>query len=181
MQSFKFYKMKTILSIILIFFLVSGNAQETQKKSKKELKAEKRVEQTEKIKSLLDSKTFVFDATNANPMTGNTINLTSNYDVRIQNDSLFSYLPYYGRAYTAAYGGESPMIFDSPIVEYSMEKAKKGFYSIKATVKNKMDNLEFNFNIAETGSATLIVISNNRQSISYYGNIEKTKEETKEK
>lgn len=171
--------MKTILSIILIFFLVSGNAQETNRKSRKALKAEKRAQQIAEIKSLINSNAFVFEAINVNPLTGGTINLTSNYDVKIQNDSLFSYLPYYGRAYMAAYGGESPMIFDLPIEVYSVEPAKKGFYVIKASVKKKMDNIEFNFYVAETGSTSLTVISNNRQSISYHGRIEKITDKTK--
>lgn len=173
--------MKTILSIILIFFLFAGNAQETGKKSKKELKAEKRAQQIAEIKTLLHSNAFEFDALIVNPLTGGTINLTSNYNVKIQNDSIFSYLPYYGRAYKVAYGGESPMIFDLPIEVYSIETAKKGFYVIKASVKNKMDNVEFNFHVAENGSATLTVISNNRQSISYHGNIDKIKDYSKKK
>lgn len=173
--------MKTILMVLLIFSLISGNAQETGKKNKKALKAEKRAQQIAEIKSLVNSNAFEFDAINVNPLTGGTINLTSSYDVRIQNDSLYSYLPYYGRAYTTAYGGESPMIFELPIEVYSVEPAKKGFYVIKASVKNKMDNVEFNFHVAETGSASLTVISNNRQSISYHGNIKKITDKTKKK
>lgn len=169
--------MKTFWMFFLIFSVVLGNAQEI-KKSKKELKAEKKQQQIEEVKMLLNEKTFVFDALHVNPLSGGTINLTSNYDVKIKNDSLFSHLPYYGRAYSVNYGGESPMIFDLPIEKYSMEPGKKGIYMVKAEVKNKMDNVEFTFHIAETGSATLTVLSNNRQSISYFGNIAKIEEKT---
>lgn len=165
--------MKTIAFLglfILAFTAVQVQGQE--KKSKKEMRAEKKAQQIEDTKSLVDSGIFVFNATNANPMRGSTISLTTEYDVKVTKDSIYSYLPYYGVAYTASYGGtDSPMVFDSPIGSYSMEETKKG-YRIKVSAKNGNDSLEFSFNITETGSTTLNVISANRQSISYFGNLE---------
>jgi hypothetical protein len=155
--------------------LVFTDAQGQEKKSRKQQKAEKKAQQIEETKSIVDSKTFVFKATNANPMGRSSINLTTDYDVRIENDTIFSYLPYYGTAYTASYGGtDSPMIFDSPVVSYTVEETKKG-YRIQVTAKNGNDRLDFNFHITETGSTTLNVASVNRQSISYFGNLEKVK------
>lgn len=173
--------MKTILIFFLLFSTLIVFSQENVKKSKKELKAEKKAQQIIKTKALLEDKAYVFEANTVNPIRWRTVHLTSEYDVKIQNDSLFSYLPYYGRAYTASYGGDSPMIFEAPINEYSVENGKKGAYSIKIEVSNKLDHLEYNFNISDNGSATLIVLSNDRQSISYYGNIEKIEDKTKRK
>jgi len=166
---------------LLILTVVIVNAQETEKKSKKELKAEKKAQEIEEIKAIVESKTFVFKATNANPMKGRTINLTSEYDVKITGDSIFSYLPYYGVAYSASYGGtDSPMIFNKVFETCDMEKTKNG-YRVKVSTKNGSDRLEFNFNISETGTTTLMVSSINRQSISYYGNLEKIKEKEEKK
>ena len=172
--------MKTIVLIgFFMLSLFSVNAQETAKKSKKELKAEKKAQQIEETKTLVESQTFVFRATNANPMKGRTVNLTSEYDVKVNKDSIFSYLPYYGVAYSASYGGtDSPMIFDKPLENYKMEKTKNG-YLVKVSAKNGNDRLEFNFHISETGFTSLNVSSLNRQSISYNGNLEKMKEKGK--
>lgn len=174
--------MKTI--VLIGFFMLSlfgVNAQETAKKSKKELKAEKKAQQIEEIKAIVEGKTFVFKARNANPMRGKTINLTTDYDVKITKDSIYSYLPYFGVAYTASYGGtESPMIFEKPFETFDMENTKNG-YLIKVSAKNSNDRLEYSFNISESGSTTLNVSSLNRQSISYYGNLEKIKEKEKKK
>jgi len=149
------------------------NAQQTDNKSKKELRAEKKAKQIEEIKALVNSKTFVFDATTVNPMKGRTRNLTTDYDVKITKDSIYSYLPYFGVAYTASYGGiDSPMIFEKPFETYDMENTKNG-YNVTVSVKNGNDRLEFNFYISETGSTSLNVSSVNRQSISYNGNLEK--------
>ena len=167
--------MKKIILLVLILSCVTIiNAQE-KKKSKKEIKAEKNAKLAAETTELINSKTFVFKARTAIPMGGRTVNLTTDYDVRVENDSVFSYMPYYGRAYTAAYGGESPMNFEAPILDYSSEKTKKG-YQVKLVAKNKNDRIEFSFQIMETGSTTLVANSTNRQSISYYGMLVKKEE-----
>ncbi len=163
--------MKNLLIIsILTLAVFTISAQE--KKSRKELKAEKKAEQREEVKRIVESKTFVFKANNANPMRGQTINLTSDYDVKITKDSIFSYLPFFGVAYSVNYGStDSPMIFNKPFETCDFEETKNGTM-IKVSVKNENDRLEFSFHISVTGSTSLNVSSLNRQSISYNGNIE---------
>ncbi len=167
--------MKKLLIIsILILTVFTINAQD--KKSKKELKAEKKAQQREEVKSIVESKTFVFNANNVNPMRGRTINLTTLYNVKVTQDSIFSYLPYFGVAYSASYGGtDSPMIFDKPIETSDFETTKNG-YLVNVSVKNESDRLEFSFHISVTGFTSLNVSSLNRQSISYNGSVEKIKE-----
>jgi hypothetical protein len=162
---------KLIIVALMIISIISVNAQKTEKKSKKELRAEKAAKQKEEIKGIVESKTFVFDARNVNPMSGRSINLSTQYDVKITNDSIYSYLPYYGVAHNAVYGGtESPMIFSQPFETYTMEETKNG-YHVKVVVKNGSDRLDFSFHISENGSTSLSVSSMNRQAISYYGDI----------
>ena len=169
--------MKNLLIIVIMFLSVFAvNAQETQKKSKKELKAEKKAQQIQEIKAIVESKNFVFDARNANPMSARSINLTTDYDVKITNDSIYSYLPYFGVSHSAVYGGtESPMIFSRPFETISSEEVKHG-YLVRVTVKNGSDRLNFSFHISATGSATLSVSSMNRQPISYFGQVVKKKD-----
>ncbi len=168
--------MKNILILVLIFLLTMNvSSQETQKKTKKELKAEKKEQQMQEVKEIVESKNFVFDARNANPMNGRSITLTSDYNVKITNDSIYSYLPYYGVSHSAVYGGtESPMIFNQPFESITTENLKKG-YLVKVVVKNNSDRLDFSFNISFSGSTSLTVSSMNRQTISYYGEVVKEK------
>lgn len=165
---------KLFLIATLAIIFVSVNAQDSEQKSKKELKAEKVAKQIAETKSLLESKNFVFDANTANPMRGRTVNLTSDYELSIKNDSVFSYLPYFGVAYSAAgYGSSnSPMIFDQPLASYMSETTKKG-YMVKFKAKNGSDVIDGTLHISETGSATLTISSVNRQSITYFGNLKK--------
>jgi len=169
--------MKNLLIIVIVFWSVFAvTARETQKKSKKEIKAEKKEQQMQEIKALVENKNFVFDARNVNPMSGRSITLTTDYDVKITNDSIYSYLPYFGVSHSAVYGGTgSPMIFSQPFETISSEEVKNG-YMIKVAVKNDSDQLDFSFYISVTGSTTLSVSSINRQAISYYGEVVKKKD-----
>lgn len=163
----------TIISIFLVL-AVLVNAQETNKKSRKELKAEKLTQQKETVKELIESKSFVFDARTAFSATAGNMNISYPYNVKLNQDSIYSYLPYYGRAYNVEYGSnESPMVFDLPIIEMEIIKHKKKGYLIDVKVKKGMDNINFNFSITETGSTTLTVNSTNRQVITYFGEIRK--------
>jgi hypothetical protein len=111
-----------------------------------------------------------------NPMRGRTVNLTTDYDVKITQDSIYSYLPFFGVAYSVNYGSmDSPMIFSEPFETIDFENTKNG-YLVKVAVKNMNDRLEYSFHISVTGSTNLNVSSLNRQSISYNGNIEKIEE-----
>lgn len=171
----------TLFIILLIIASCLATAQNSGKKTRKQLKVEKEAAQIEVTKNLVKSKNFIFKVININPMRGKTINVTSEYEVKIKNDSIFSYLPFFGRAYSVDYGTRnSPMMFELPINEFSSEESKKGFM-IKAEVKNKTDVLNYTFQVSKTGSTTLIVNSVNRQSISYYGKLEKIDEPNKKK
>ncbi|HKI90031.1 MAG TPA: DUF4251 domain-containing protein, partial [Draconibacterium sp.] len=69
---------------------------------------------------------------------------------------------------------KGPFDFTLPIKNYIFKKDKNG-YAVKFEVKNGQDNIKYNFNISENGYASLTVVSTNRQSISYFGTIEKPK------
>lgn len=67
---------------------------------------QERKEQKEKaVKEIVDSDRIKIDVDRVVPMAGRSVNLTSPYSLEIHGDSILSYLPYFGRAYSAPYGG----------------------------------------------------------------------------
>ncbi len=167
-----FLIMKNILIIgFLILAFATVNAQDTKKLSRKEKKAIREAEQIEQTKTVLENKAYVFKATQVIPSGMRSKSLTSSYDARIENDTIFCYLPFFGQSHSAEYGSNrSPMDFTQPIENYEFKKTKKG-YEIKFEASNKNDRLSFFFMIGETGSTSLSVNSTNRSTISYYGDI----------
>lgn len=157
---------------------VSINAQDSSKKSRKELKNKQQAKEREELKNILNDRNFIYSPTMVLPMNGASVQLNYSYSTKIKGDTISSYLPFYGVAYSVKYGSRnSPFDFVKPIENYTIEKDKNG-YMVKFDVQNEMDHLKFTFHISENGYANLNVISTNRQSISYYGTIEKPEKET---
>ncbi|MES2650821.1 MAG: DUF4251 domain-containing protein [Bacteroidota bacterium] len=145
--------------------------------------------QTDKAttKRIVEAKHFTFIASTAMPMNsteinnilsrmpgangGGAINLNGeNYDVRITADSLVAYLPYYGRSFSAPIGrDESGYKFTSTKFSYESKLRKKGGWQISINPKDTKESVRMNLTITENGYATLIISSNNKQSITYNG------------
>lgn len=125
------------------------------------------------LKNILSSKNFIFKAQSAWPLQGTVVQLTAGYDMKIIQDSINTYLPYFGRAFNAGYGGEGGINFISKKFDYKVREKQKGGWEITIKPADAKDITEMNYSVSTNGYATLQVISNNRQAISYYGIIEK--------
>lgn len=135
--------------------------------NKKEAK-EKRIAA---VKEQVESRNYKIDVNRAIPMGAPSIALTYSYNLKIKNDSVYSYLPYYGRAYSIPYGGGKGLNFDAPLKNYEMKKDRKGIMTIRFDTQNSEDHFKFIINIYENGSANIDVNMQNRQSISFYGDV----------
>lgn len=173
--------MKTKLSILLVLLCFLHSPVFAQEKTKKELKAEKEQQQQKEIEAFINSKSFVFEAQKVNPQGGRVIILDYNtYFLKFNTEKTTSDLPFFGRAFNVAYGGDGGIKFEGVPENIKIEKKKKS-YLLKATVKGKDDVYSLTFSIFLNGGATLFVNSNNKASISYDGEIKapKTKESDK--
>jgi hypothetical protein len=167
-----------ILLVLSCFLSLSVVAQE---KTKKELKAERELQKQKEIEALIDSKNFVFEAQKAIPQGGRLLNLDYNtYFLKFNTEKTTCDLPFFGRAFNVAYGGDGGIKFEGVPENIQIEKKKKS-YTVKATVKGKDDTYSLMFSIFYDGGASLSVTSNNRASISYDGEIEAPKNETDKK
>ncbi|MES2828701.1 MAG: DUF4251 domain-containing protein [Bacteroidota bacterium] len=167
-------KLKTILMIAMLSIAIQASAQ---------------TDKATTIK-LIEGKNFVFNATSANPMNSSEINAIfsrmpgavgggavqlagSRYQLTVDNESVDAYLPYFGRSYNAPKNpNETGIKFNSKEFSYKADKNKKGNYVI--TIKpedTKGDVMSMTLNVSKNGYASLSVISNNRQTISYNGYI----------
>src|SRR5882762_7771000 len=156
---------------ILLFLLVASLSQPALLHAQS-TKAEKQAEKTAAIKSLVDSQNYVFKAQSAMPMSGRTRQLTSDYDLKVTHSQVVSYLPYFGRAYTAPTDpSQGGIQFTSKDFDYSVVARKKGGWDIQIKPKDYRDVQQLSLSISENGYATLQVTSTNRQAISFNGYI----------
>ena len=150
--------MKIIIKATFFLFLAfsTGSVQAQDKKAS--------------AKSLIDSRRFVFKVQTISPTSGISRQSNSEYDLKISGDTLISYLPYFGRAYSAPMPGENGGYnFTSIEFEYNIKNRKKGGWEILIRPKDVRDFREFSLTISEKGYGTLRALSNNRQPISYTG------------
>ena len=147
-----------IITLLFICFSITSQSQDKAGKQKQ-------------LETLLESKEFVFIPKTAIPQGFPTVNLSSssNY-LKIHPKTLEGNLPYFGRSYSATYGGDGGIQFSTAPTDYKLAKNKKN-YEIKAIIKGENDNYNLNLFIDFDGSATLNISSNKRTSISYYGSI----------
>ncbi|MDH6305659.1 hypothetical protein M2459_002585 [Parabacteroides sp. PF5-5] len=157
-----------VMGIALFFGGQSLLAQEA--KSKKEKKAQL-------VKELVNGGRYTVEVTRALPMGGRSVNLTSLYSLELRGDSVLSYLPYFGRAYSVPYGGGERMRFTSTMTEHTLSYDKKGTARIIFKTRTDEDSYTFNIQIFKNGSSTIQVTPVNRQAITYQGDLLTEKKE----
>ena len=164
--------MKTKMSILVLFLFLNVTAGYAQEKSKKQLRKERKIEKEKQIVALVNSKEFVFIGRTALPQGFRTIDLTTNPNyVEFKPDKIKSEMPFFGRAYSGvAYSRDGGLHFEGSPKEFTVEKEKKA-YQIKTVVKGDNDIYTLFLSVSFGGSATLTISSNNRSTISYYGEI----------
>jgi signal transduction histidine kinase len=97
------------------------------------------------------------------------------YTLEIRNDSVFSYLPYFGVAYNAPYGGGKSLNFNASITGYTTRALKKGKIQIDFKTRSDEDNYEYRLTIFPDGSTSIHVQPMNKQSISFTGEMDTEK------
>lgn len=169
-------KIKKMLNTGLMLLSIIGltfSSAIAQDKAKTE-KAQK----IEAVKQMVDEQDYVFKAQMALPLSGGSRYLTSDYDLKVTKKELVSYLPYFGRAYTAPINpSEGGIKFKSTDFDYTITARKKGGWDVSLKPHDAKEVQQMNLTISESGYATLQVIPEQKQAITFNGYIEKNKEE----
>jgi hypothetical protein len=156
---------KTALSIILLFSIISHTFAQ---------------EEGEHLKALIEKQDYVFNATSATSQGGRTIQLTSEYDLKVSKDTVKSYLPFFGRAFSAPYNPTDGGIkFESKKFTYSKTFKKKKGWSILIKPGDVDTVNSLRLSVSESGYGTLSIISNQRSPISFYGYVTAPEKEKK--
>lgn len=159
--------------MVLVVVLFAGGQPFFAQSETKKIAKEK---QSNYVKNMVDSKRYTIDVNRMIPMSGPTKALSSSYSLEIKGDSVVSYLPYMGEAYSVPYGGGKGLNFEAPITDYSINFDKKGTAKIKFKARTNEDNFSFYVQIYDNGSSSINITPINRQSISFHGKLDEEKE-----
>jgi hypothetical protein len=128
------------------------------------------------IQQAIETKNFIFKAESVAPQRGRTRQLTPGYDVLLRPYTIISFLPYFGRAYTAPINpADGGIKFTSTRFEYTVSPKKESRWEITIRPKDISDVRELNLTVFDNGRASLRVNSINRTAISFNGVVEEGK------
>lgn len=155
--------------VTLLLPLLAGCAMSTSEASAdEEAKELKRAEVAEQVKCAVEDSRFYVDVRQMYPQSAPARTLTSAYSFEMRGDSVISFLPYYGRAYSVPYGGGKGLNFTATMSEYDVERGDE-CWNVTIDVKNEEDNYRYFIVVFDNAATTIDVLSNQREAISYSG------------
>jgi hypothetical protein len=154
--------MKSLFALLLLLPFTATLAQSNAE--------DKKAAKQAAIKNMVEGQNYVFQAQQALPLGGRTRQLTTEYDLKVTKESITSYLPYFGRAYTAPIDPTKGGIqFTSKDFDYTLTPNKKDGWTAVIKPKDNRDVQQMTLNISSEGYTSLQVTSVNRQPISFSG------------
>jgi hypothetical protein len=161
-------KARILLMLIFSVITITSFSQATRKGSRAAAEEFRKSQ----VEALINSRTFVFHARMAIPSAGKSVDLTTYRSyVSFSPDLIESSLPFFGRAYSGVgYGNDTGMHFSGSPEDFLVQKKNKN-YQINTSVQGEQDHYRLTLTISYGGTASLTITSNNRESISYTGDI----------
>lgn len=152
--------------LFMLLFSLQSRAQESRKDNDRN-----------QVRELLDSRKYFFLAQTAYTAGGMMVQLTSEFYLKLDGDTLESSLPFFGVAFNAPFAStSSPLSFKSSDFNYRISKGKKGRLEIEIRLNEPEDPNLLYLSVSSAGFADLRVISRDRQPMSFYGEIQALKD-----
>lgn len=159
--------MKKILLIITAAVIMAACATTDKQKG-----YDKKKEKAEMIDKAVSNRDFKISVRTAYPNRGRSVQLTTDFELRVKGDSVMSYLPYFGRAYNIHYGGGKGLNFSDVMSDFKITQPKRDKKHIEFNVKNDEDTYKFYIDVFDNGNAYINVMPQQRESISFNGDVE---------
>lgn len=123
------------------------------------------------VEEIVASGDFTVEMNYVNPQRMRSKMLTGEYGVTVKGDSIDSYLPFFGRVYRAEFGIQTGLRFEDKIAQRQVKRARKDYYEVDLVVKRHMEHLFYSFDIYDNGKVTLMVRSDNRDTMHFSGDL----------
>ncbi len=165
-------KTKGIIALLAVTLLLSAcsSSSSTTKDDKKAAKQEKGSADFEQTVALIESGSYSFTVKSATPSGGKTIQITSPYTLTAKDGNYEAHLPYFGRAYSAAYGDGGSVEFNGEPEDLEItRKDNKNNIEVKFTILSGNDKYTVNLEVGPSGYGTMIISNPKKQPIRYYG------------
>ena len=164
--------MKSRYFLVVLLLSIVMTTSFSQDKTTGEQKNESKLEKRGLVEMMINAREFVFVPRIALPTGMRPVNLQGNqYGIKFQPYFIDSYMPFFGRAYSAVgYGNDTGLSFKGKPEKFEIEKNRNTF-QVDAVVKGGTDSYKLFLTVGLEGNASLSVSSDNRSTISFQGEI----------
>lgn len=162
-------KGKAFILAVLAALTLSVGCGAARQTSEEKSAEQKRTE--EAVSRCLDEKKYQIEIDYMMPLRGPGKSLTDSEGIKVEGSVLSSYLPYFGVAHSVPYGGGKGLNFQETIEKYQDEGWKKDGRDISISVSNDEDSYVYQLTVYKNGNVSLTVSCQNKDSISYRGEL----------
>lgn len=156
--------MKTILAMAAAALTMAGCATMTPGQ---------KTEQARQVAHALNARDYKIRVRTAYPARGASIPVTPDFYLAVRGDSIDSYLPFFGRAWSPLpYGISKGLNFEGRIRDYNIKQVKKNMARIRFVVKNEEDLYKYQIEVYDDGGSTIDVQPQKRERMRYDGEME---------
>lgn len=129
----------------------------------------KRAERAVDVAAAIASQHFKVSVDHMYPSRGVPRTLNYEYDLRVSGDTVRSFLPYFGRAYSIPYGGGRALIFTATLTSYKVEREKRDMTRVSMKITTSEDTYDYDLEVFDNGNTTIDITSTQREPISFNG------------
>lgn len=123
------------------------------------------------VREAVDSRHYTVEFNRMMPRRFPVRTLDYGYSLRISGDSVYSNLPYMGRAYNVPYGGGDGLNFSGLLRSYRVMKRTADCTVVEMQYVCAEDTYDYLLSIYDNGGASLSVLARERDGISFTGNM----------
>ncbi len=123
------------------------------------------------VEALVESREYAVDVDIITPQRGMPHTLSYPWNIRVRGDMLYSYLPYFGQAYTPIIGLNEGLDFDARINDYTVERGRRGQIEVTFWVMSSDDRYDYALTIYPSGEVSLTVLPDRKTSVRFDGKL----------
>ncbi len=133
-------------------------------------RAAERARREAALEQALSTRQLTISVRSMNTQRYGTHQVTPDFRLKISRDTVDSYLPYFGRAWSAGYGSDAQGLhFTAPMVDYRQVRLKRDVTRMEFCAKSREDVYCFTVDVYPNGQASIIVRARDRDNISFEG------------
>lgn len=167
--------------IILFLTVIALSIPSLNAQTKKELKNQKSEQQYQKIKKLIESKKYQFEANWISTNRGRRVDVNTGSNVlAIEQDSIRASMQFFGEVNSVRFSGGQGVEINNELLDYKIEYKddKKKIY-VSFVAKDESETYNINMMITGSGYAYVDLYSNIKRNVTYDGQVSPIKNENK--